>query len=269
MMKSVRSTLVLGTMLAIGLVGSLTAQTVVTPSNNYGWTNQSWYWDGSSYSNTGSGSTTAITSTYARGGLGSAEISMDDNLNTESDFYRDFTAALSLSSLTSVSYDWYRSSSSTTGGLAAPAFAFYLANDPNYLIYEPYYNMTIPGNAPLDQWITETGMLNGIWWFTGNGTGNCSYAAAYQSLSAFNTQCYGGNAMVAGVNVYMGFSGPGSFRAAFDNVQYSFDDEGTTYNFEPDPRGGDVVPEPATLTLLASGLVGMAAARRRKQQTRA
>lgn len=254
----------------------LTAQvTVVTPSDNHGWAPIAFCHasSGSGWSNTCLGTTSEITTNYPRSGLGSGEISIADNANTESDFYMDFASPMALSSLSAISYDWFRSSSSTTGGLAAPSFALWLTGWSGVLVYEPYNNMAVPGNVPLNQWTHESNMLGGTWWFndaSGTQTGSCATYGAYQTLAAFNSQCYNNHAMVLELNIYMGFSGPDSFHAAFDNVQYAFNDVGTTFNFEPDAQSG-VVPEPASMTLLATGLVGMAGAamRRRKRSTKA
>ena len=71
---------------------------------------------------------------------------------------------------------------------------------------------------------------------------------------------------VSGLDLFMGYAYEGSFRGAVDNVSYAFDTPDPTFNFEVD-AGISTTPEPATMSLMAFGLAGMAGAgiRRRKR----
>jgi hypothetical protein len=63
------------------------------------------------------------------------------------------------------------------------------------------------------------------------------------------------------------FSAAGGIDQGFGGQGTHFVMDDVYFNRLAAPPGGDVVPEPATMTLLATGLAGMAAARRRKQSS--
>jgi hypothetical protein len=240
----------------------LAAQTVVvTPSNPQGWTGSEYY--GPTGTTTGTGAFAGITSTYPRSGNGSAEIKLNDEGNSEADWAMNFVSGQSLSSVTALQYDWFRSSASTTNGLAMPAFALSMS-DGSYLIYERGYNLSPsdPAAAPVDQWTTAN-ILNGNFWrATHSGTGDCGYSQVYRTLSFFNSTCYGGNATVTGLDLFLGYGYPGTFDGAVDNATIGFGrNEATTYNFEPDQS---TVPEPSSMALLGTGLIGLVPMVRRR-----
>jgi len=63
---------------------------------------------------------------------------------------------------------------------------------------------------------------------------------------------------VISVNAGFGSGWPNTFVGAVDNITFGFNGQYTTYNFE-------VVPEPASMLVLGSGLVSMMALRRRRK----
>ncbi|MEO7083005.1 MAG: PEP-CTERM sorting domain-containing protein [Gemmatimonadaceae bacterium] len=226
---------------------SLSAQTVVvTPSSPQGWMSATY--------GPSAGAFSGITTTFARSGTGSAEIRLSDEGNSEADWLQNFATNRALSDITAFSFDWFVSSSSTTPAFTTPAMALMLSNG-NYLVWEGAYN-GYSGGAPQNTWVSSD-ILNGNFWYTGSGAGECGYSTTYQSLALFNSDCLGGTGQVSGVDAFLGFGYVGkSFDGAVDNISYGFAGaKPTTFNFEPDSP--TVTPEPATMSLMASGLVGL------------
>ncbi len=252
---------VLAALLAFSVLASpVQGQTViVTPSNLQGWQSATYY--GPTGTDPGTGAFSGITTTYPDLGLGSVEISLQDEGNSEADWYYDFTAT-PLSTLSALSFDWWTSSSSTTPDFTSPAFALGMS-DGHYFVWEAAYN-GYSGGVPMDQW-NSSDILNGTFWYTGSGTGDCGYANAYETLAQFNTDCYGGTGQVTELDPFLGYGYPGTqYDGAVDNIAYGFNSEApTVFNFEPDQA---VTPEPGTLSLLAMGLAGLGGAGIRKRR---
>jgi hypothetical protein len=68
----------------------------------------------------------------------------------------------------------------------------------------------------------------------------------------------GATLYVISVNAGIGSGWNGTFTGAVDNITFGFNGAYTTYNFE-------VVPEPASMLALGSGLIGLLGLRRRKR----
>ena len=233
---------------------------IVTPTNPQGWAGSTYY--GSNGNDPGTGASAAITGKYARSGNGSVQLHLDDALNSEADWAMTFGggASYGLSSLSALSYDWYRSSSSTANGIIAPAFALNMT-DGTYLIYEYAYNHA--GNPTEDIWSTEN-LLTGNWWSTGNGQGSCARYGAFNTLSFFNSTCFGGTGAFNTLDAFIGYAYAGTFDGAIDNVVMKVTGgPSLNANFELDKTS--VVPEPASMVLVAAGLLGIVAVRRRKR----
>lgn len=253
--------------LALALLGSLVVaanagatMAIVTPSNPQGWEAVQYYTDGAGgYTDTGVGASSGITTTYARSGLGSAQITLQDEGQSEADWYYKLPTPAALANLTALGFDWYTSSASTTPAFTAPALGLYVesANKSGYVIWEAAYN-GFSTSVPQDTWNTSNVLNEKFWSY-------CSGTWQLQSLAEFNTACFADSGTVSYVTAYMGFGYDGkSFDGAVDNVTLGFNNnEATVFNFEPDAAS---VPEPAGILLVGAGLVGAAGALRRRRR---
>ena len=218
--------------------------------------------------NVGGGATVGITKDYANNGNGSAYFATTSGAS-KADLQYYFSAPVALSSLNSVSFDWYRDGASTTGSLFAPVLRFNILKNGAFagsLVFENYYQGEV--QAANDAWTTLTATLgSGDIWATNAALGP-TFAAANGGQKTFQ-QWMDDNAGAAlsvyGVSIGVGSGWNGAFTGAVDNVAFNFAN-GPSANFNFEVAGA--VPEPATWAMMIGGfgLVG-GALRRRSART--
>lgn len=215
--------------------------------------------------NVGGDGVVGITTDYARSGNGSLFLStVDSGSKADMEFY--FSSPLSLSSFVSASYDWYRAGTSTNNAIQVPSLRLALQGQGgfSYLIFEPYYQGAW-ATAPVDSWQTSTiGMSSTVWSNNSNlnlpgGTTSCAIGC-FTTLGSWVDA--NPNAVVLGFSTGVGSGWNGAFTGAVDNIAFSFDGSGESFNFEV-----AAIPEPGTWATMILGfaLIGgtMRVARRR------
>ena len=237
------------------------------------------------YNNTRRGGSVGIRTNYPRSGNGSVYFNSPDRfgkadieyfaspVNSGGNFapnpYDPSSILGPLAALSHLSYEWYRASSSTAPNHLHPVLRLGIlrVNQDNtfalgYLVFERVYNGF--GAAPINSWQSDDIVSNNykLWATVSLGFGNPNdninqvLKTIPDWVSAANA--VGATLFVISVNAGIGSGWNGTFEGAVDNITFGFNGAYTTYNFE-------VVPEPASMVALGSGLIGLLGLRRRKK----
>ena len=251
------------------------------------------------------GGTNAITSTNPQSGNGSIELNIfagstrsgyGFGMSTAATgFLADVCAATTTCSrlgspaaLNTLKFDFF----TPAAGGSLPVFRLYFTLvNPNNPLQPNHYGSFIwteAGNAPLPagQWNTVDLLLQNVAMrpvfrtipVTGTSgdvattCNNTDRSGGTQTIAAWRIACNGtgstfdlGSVQVLGWDVGQGNDGNPDARVGFaDNISVGFGDTSTTWNFEADMN---VIPEPSTYALMATGLAGLAGVVRRRRRS--
>ncbi|MCI1190539.1 PEP-CTERM sorting domain-containing protein [Calidifontimicrobium sp. SYSU G02091] len=237
-----------------------------------------WY-----YNNVRNGGTVGINTALPRSGNGSARFAsldgadkadiefLPNGLNLGGNFVSAGVLG-SFSQLGSMSYEWYRSDSSTTDAHLHPVLRVLLdadgdlttTGDRGGLVFERVYIEASGWTASTNTWVSETITDSTYLWNFGLGLGFAaninSTDYAYDATLA-QWKAYLPNAVIIGFSSGVGSGWNDTFTGAVDNIAWNIAGQGVTYNFEV---AAAAVPQPGSLALLAAAMLGWIGARRRR-----
>ncbi len=152
-----------------------------------------------------------------------------------------------LSEVTSLSFDWYRSSTSSASGHFTPVIRLWVwdpqSNTSALLIWEGIYNgYPSPIPVPTDQWIVQQTVAGNFWrvpqFVNGTfvGISGCAPSPGVYNCYVFNRGLddwgFSSDTVVFGIEVGLGSGWPGTYLSYADNVSIGFNGVKTTWNFE-------------------------------------
>jgi hypothetical protein len=288
--RMIGAALVVGTLVGAQAAGATTIVLANNPApgdafTNPGGSNQGqavgatgWY-----YNNVRNSGTVGIDTDYPRNGNGSAHFASPSGaakadieyLASGVNFGGNYRATGSLgrfSDLVTFGYEWYRDATSTTTAHLHPVMRVLLDADGDLttigdrggLVFERVYQEPAGWTALTNTWVAETITSSTYLWNFGLGIGfaaNINATPYAYDATLAEWQAYFPKAVILGFSLGVGSGWANEFYGAVDSVTWTIGTVTERFNFEVE--GATPVPEPASLALLAAGLLGLGFARRR------